>query len=295
MPIFIENRQHLLVDHVKTLLRQSDQAYFALAFVRHSGVNLLRTEMETLIKKGGSISVLFANDFGATDSSAIRALEEIGTDLKFYSDAVSFHPKAYIFKTRNGLWAIVGSSNLSASGLSKGTEWSILLGPDDMDCSPILSEFNRLWNSVSASEVTEGLVSKLDQQDITNTIRETLRKQDQYPPNVSTVSKEEILADGNNYIVRRRPDRLSSWNFQIYDRKVQDYEKRKGANVVVVCDNETNQEKVFVMPFSYLREYILPSSYCDDKGRYLFEINKQTFRFNWRHGIGMDGSQFLVK
>ena len=295
MSIFIENRQHLLVDHVKTLLRQSDQACFALAFVRHSGVNLLRPEIEALIKRRGSISVLFANDFGATDSSAVEALQEIGADLKFYSDAVSFHPKAYIFKTRNGLWAIVGSSNLSASGLSKGTEWSVLLGPDDMDCSPILSEFNRLWNSGSASEVTEGLISKLDQHDKTNAVQETLRKQDQYPREISTVSKEKILAYGNNYIVRRRPDHLSSWNFQIYNRKIQEYAKREGSNVVAVCDNETNQEKVFVIPFSYLREYILPFAHCDYKGRYLFEINKQTSRFNWHHSIGMDGSQFLVK
>ena len=208
MPIFIENREHLHVAHIKTLLRKSDQACFALAFIRHSGVDLIKAEIESLIKRRGSIRVLFANDFGATDSSAVEALQEIGADLKFYSDAISFHPKTFIFKTRKGLWAIVGSSNLSASGLSQGTEWRILLSPDDMDCAPILTEFNRMWNSVKASEVTEEVLSRIAQQDQRPEIRETLRKQDQYPRKASSLSKDKVLVDGNNYIVRAGAERL---------------------------------------------------------------------------------------
>ena len=236
MPIFIENRQDLHVVHIKTLLRQSSQACFALAFVRHSGVNLLKPEMESLIKRRGSIRVLFANDFGATDSSAIEVLQEIGADLRFYSAPTSFHPKAYIFKTRKGVRAIVGSSNLSASGLSKGTEWSILLNPDDMDCTPILSEFNRLWNSKSASDVTEEMISQIEQQNQRRAVQETLRKQGQYPRRPSTVSKDTAIADKSNYIVRSRPNRLNYWAFGIYDNKVQGYTKRKGSSAVSHLD-----------------------------------------------------------
>ena len=28
--------------------------------------------------------------------------------------------------------------------------------------------------------------------------------------------------------------------------------------------------------------------------QYLFEVNKQTHRFNWHHSVGMDGKQFLL-
>ena len=117
------------------------------------------------------------------------------------------------------------------------------------------------------------------------------------PPTTGDVEAKKgmILVDRNNYIVRRRPDHLSSWNFQIYRSRVQEFSTRNGSSVVAVCDNETNQEKVFVVSLHHLMENILPRAYHDEKGRYLFEINKQTFKFNWHHSIEMDGNQFLLK
>jgi HKD family nuclease len=295
MPVFIENHQTLLVSQIKNLLRQAEEAYFALAFVRHSGVNLLKSDIEALIKRNGNVHLLFANDFGATEVSAIETLQEIGVSLKFYSNVVSFHPKAYIFKIKNAIWAIIGSSNLSVSGLTKGTEWNVLVSPQDMDCSPILAEFNRLWISPSAEYVNEYVLSNLRQQDRNEVFLETLREQDQYPNKPIKDDVVKIFNDGKSYIIRRRPDHLRSWNFQIYSSKINQFGKQGEFNVVVICDFDTAKQKIFVIPYNYLRDYIFPFAHYDERGRYLFEVSKHTYRFNWHHSIGMDGNQFLLE
>jgi HKD family nuclease len=295
MPIFLENRDRLLLDHIRNLLRRADKAYFALAFVRHSGVNLLKADIEALLKRKGSVQVLFANDFGATEASAVETLREIGVSLKFYSDAFSFHPKSYIFQNGKSVSAIIGSSNLSASGLCQGIEWNVLLRPQDMDCSSILNEFSKLWQCSNAKLVTDDIVAKIERERSKRAIHETLRQYDRYPRIPSTKKGKNALTGTRNYIVRRTPDSKSAWAYQIYKGKLEEFAKQGQFNVVAIADYQTSQERVFVMPYAYLKENIIPYAHCDEKGRYIFEISKQSFRFNWHHSIGMDGNQFLAK
>jgi hypothetical protein len=62
----------------------------------------------------------------------------------FHDPATSFHPKAYLFSSADGAaaTAVVGSNNLSASGVAGGIEWAVGAG----QAVPLLAAFERLWS-----------------------------------------------------------------------------------------------------------------------------------------------------
>jgi hypothetical protein len=256
---------------------------------------LLKQELERLIGRGGTVNILFGDDFGATEGHAVEALQLIGANLRYYSATQSFHPKGYIFKVSGRIWAVIGSSNLSASGLRTGTEWCVLLSPEDMNCTSILRQFTNLWDSQYTRTITRDLLEQLSVEHTVPMLNRSLKAQDDYPELPSVERKSEILDGRRNYIVRRQPDNRSSWNFQIYSNKLDERAKKGDFNVVVVCNHGDRNELVFVIPYAYLRDNILPYAHREQRGRYLFEINKQTFRFNWHHSIGMDGKQFRLE
>ena len=295
MPEFINNKTVILRDKLNHFLRETNEALFALAFVRQSGVNLLVKEMSNLIQRKGKLLILFANDFGATEADAVVSLQEIGAEVKFFSSQQSFHPKGYIFKKSNEGYAIIGSSNLSASGLSTGIEWSVSVNSSEVDFSQFLSEFNYLWASPHAKSVDQQVIESLAIKEADKDFVRTITQEDQIPILPSVLSIGDSLDQSKNYVVTHSPDPKSTWNFQIYHERIQDYARRGDFNIVVVCDSETSNQKVFVIPYSYLKDNILSNAHLDERNRYLFEVNKQFLKFNWHYSLKMDGKLFLRK
>jgi HKD family nuclease len=294
MPEFINNKTVLLRDKINSFLSETDEALFALAFVRQSGVNLLVKEMSNLIQRRGKLLILFANDFGATEAKAVVSLQEIGAEVKFFSGQQSFHPKGYIFKKSNEGYVIIGSSNLSASGLSTGIEWNISVHSSEIYFPQFISEFNSLWSSSYAKSVNQQILDSLVTKEVNNDFKRAIDQEDQIPLSPSILSVDNHFDTSKNYIVKRKPDLNSTWNFQIYDKPIQDYTRKRGNfNIVVVCDSGTSKEKVFVIPYSHLKDNILSKAHFDKRNRYLFEVNKQSLEFNWHYSIKMDGKLFL--
>ena len=97
-----------------------------------------------------------------------------------------------------------------------------------------------------------------------------------------------------SYEVRRKSDDRSLWAFQIYHQKLLKLESQsKGHFIVrVICDYRASSQKIFEIPFSYLKERILPRAKCT-AGRYYFEVDKSSCEFNWHIGIKMNSRQFL--
>lgn len=69
---FIDNDSICLRDVLKLHLSDSDEALFALAFIRQSGVNMIFPELLKMIQRGRKVSILFANDFNAINNVIIR-------------------------------------------------------------------------------------------------------------------------------------------------------------------------------------------------------------------------------
>ena len=75
----------------------------------------------------------------------------------------SFHPKLYIFHGRVGVEAVVGSGNLSCTGLTRGVEAGVLVGCERAELDSVLEWFNGLWAaSTPLDEVVERYTAACD-------------------------------------------------------------------------------------------------------------------------------------
>lgn len=101
---------------------------------------------------------------------------------------------------------------------------------------------------------------------------------------------------GNDaYVVTKRPDKHKHWWFQIYQRKLVQKARHGDFSIVVVCDRKAPSESVFHVPYSYLRDQILPNAKLESDKRYMFEVRKDSFEFVFHPGISFDGRKFLIR
>jgi HKD family nuclease len=117
---------------IRTLLdiKNLDKMIFGVAFIRESGVQQIRD----FIKKRSRQTVVYAGiRNGITSAQGILAL--LNLKVKIYSvdtgtTSIIFHPKAYISFNDDEGRVIIGSANLTLSGLNENIEASTLLVVD---------------------------------------------------------------------------------------------------------------------------------------------------------------------
>lgn len=135
------------------LLRDDSHSRFDLvvAFVMASGVRLIEPHLIEALDRGVEIRILTTDYLLVSDPGALGNLLDISmvadrpgrlSTKVFCGGTTSFHPKAYIFSNDRVGTALVGSSNLSASGLRGGVEWNLR----SESIEPLLVEFDSLWN-----------------------------------------------------------------------------------------------------------------------------------------------------
>lgn len=133
-----------------------DQIDMAVSFIMKSGLALIADHLEAALQRGANIRILTTDYLDITDPDALATLLDLadwprpsgsaGTlEVKVFHDpSVSFHPKAYLFRSSYSSTAggFVGSSNLSGSGIDGGVEWN--LGVNRL--APLVESFERLWH-----------------------------------------------------------------------------------------------------------------------------------------------------
>ena len=144
--------------HLIAQLDLARAADVAVAFVMHSGIELLLPHLEDLIQRGGRARILTGDYLDISDPDALQRLIDLegeaegGTlELRIFKTATtgSFHPKAYIFYDETGpATAYVGSSNISASALKNGLEWNyrVISARDRAGLSEVAQAFDELWS-----------------------------------------------------------------------------------------------------------------------------------------------------
>ncbi len=138
-----------------------DRVDLLVSFVMRSGVNLIAARIDEALARRAHVRLLSTDYLMVTDVGALGFfLDRIGThpsggtlEARVFSDpSVSFHPKAYIFssaQTGDGI-ALVGSSNLSHSGLRTGIEWNLR----SQQIDELITEFDHLWRDERAVPLT---------------------------------------------------------------------------------------------------------------------------------------------
>lgn len=139
----------------------SEKVDIAVAFVRKSGVTPLEQEICHLLKNGGQIRILTGMDFGFTEPEALIALQKLGVQVRVFSANRIFHPKCYLFQKESNLKVVIGSSNLTSSGLETGVEWNVFLDSTQEKLHELSLSFERLWNSKYAKQLSEEVLKEL--------------------------------------------------------------------------------------------------------------------------------------
>ncbi|MCY3890506.1 MAG: DEAD/DEAH box helicase family protein [bacterium] len=133
-----------------------DQIDMAVSFIMKSGLALIADHLEAALQRGASIRILTTDYLDITDPDALATLLDLADwpaasgnagrlEVKVFHDpSMSFHPKAYLFRSSysSAAGGFVGSSNLSGSGIDGGVEWN--LGVNRL--APLVESFERLWD-----------------------------------------------------------------------------------------------------------------------------------------------------
>ncbi len=141
-----------LAQELQAELSSADRVDLLIAFVKWSGIRLVREPIEALIARGGRLRVLTTTYTGASDANALAALARWGAEVRISFDnrRTRLHAKSWIFHRDSGATtAYIGSSNLSSSAMLDGLEWNVRLAALE---SPTLLEkisaaFEAYWES----------------------------------------------------------------------------------------------------------------------------------------------------
>ncbi|TYS18490.1 DNA helicase [Rossellomorea vietnamensis] len=113
---------------IKEKIQSAKSVYILTSFSMKSGVRYLKNALKLAAELQADIKLLTGDYLHITQPEALKELMSIDDRIEvrlWKSGGVSFHPKAYLIETSEGEFLVVGSSNLSASALTEGVEWSL--------------------------------------------------------------------------------------------------------------------------------------------------------------------------
>ena len=126
---FVRGEFDPLLPHLIAAIKRADQVDFSVAFIKQSGLDLLRGDLQDLLDRQGRVRIITGDYLDVTEPEALEDLLELGPNLELYvvecTPAMSFHPKAYLFHgSTHHSSGYVGSSNISRMALQAGIEWN---------------------------------------------------------------------------------------------------------------------------------------------------------------------------
>ena len=129
------------------------------AFVSGGGITNIREQLSDFLSAGNEVQLFVGVDLHGTSKEALDLLIEAGipTKVVYSPNQIVYHPKIYLFRGSTHHLIIVGSSNLTTSGLFQNIEASLCLSftnddPQGMSVErSILDYFANIINGTSDS------------------------------------------------------------------------------------------------------------------------------------------------
>ena len=126
----------------------------SVAFINFAGVQIILDILKKSENRNIKGEILTTNYLHFTELKSIEFLRRFeNIEVRFFdSDKMEgFHTKGYIFEYENCYRAIVGSSNLTKSGLKSNIEWNtqVTVKKNNNFIKNILEEFKLLWDKSS--------------------------------------------------------------------------------------------------------------------------------------------------
>ena len=155
LAIFTNARDEIRIDlELERELATADEVDILVSFIKMSGLRLIRDALLKLRDRGVRVRVITTTYMGATDKKAIDSLvNDLGAEVRIDLLPVSnrLHAKAWLFRRKSGYsTALIGSSNMSYSALTSGSEWNVRLA--EAKAPALFSKFSAAFESYWESE-----------------------------------------------------------------------------------------------------------------------------------------------
>jgi len=194
-------------NHLITLtsnLKHYDEAFFAVAFLKASGLTKLLPTVKEFLKSGGQISIIAGQNFALTEPEALhilRKLFQIYPTSKLYlakanSASSVFHPKLYLFKLNNECCIISGSANITEGGLMNNKETSLVanITVTDIIWTNAKLYFDDLVSADNADEATLLVIKQYE------TFYEQQKQYNKKAKPIPTKTKSQLAFDYSNLL-----------------------------------------------------------------------------------------------
>ena len=130
----------------------------AVSYLQMSGWFMLQRDLERIPR--AQVRIITTDQMNITQPAVLKAALHLGIQIKCYSGSRVFHPKVYIFRgiEKSQNLAILGSANVSASGLEDGVEAGIRTS------NPVLFKrltrwFENLFRDPAAQNIDERFIT----------------------------------------------------------------------------------------------------------------------------------------
>lgn len=118
---------------LKECLSKCDEAIFIVAFLKMSGLETIKSQIENALKREVELKIICGLDFYQTEPDALKLLSSMSRKYKnlqlyIYDQNANntFHPKVYFFKNNQKCSLITGSANFTSGGFENNIEVSTL-------------------------------------------------------------------------------------------------------------------------------------------------------------------------
>lgn len=229
-------------NHLATItenLKVHDQAFFAVAFLKTSGLNNLIKPFKDFLKSGGQLTIVVGQNFALTEPNALHELRNLfkpfPTSKLFLAKANVatnvFHPKLYLFKSQKDCCVISGSANITKGGLIDNKETSIVADCNENDAvwKDAKSYFDTLLNLENSDEATLLVIKQYE------TFFEQQKQYNKRAKPIPTKTKSQLAFDYNN-LVKHFKKFNNSERQENFKEKLNNYKKAK-AILDQIADN----------------------------------------------------------
>ena len=220
-------------NHLTTItenLKVHDQAFFAVAFLKTSGLNNLSKPIKDFLKSGGQLIIVAGQSFALTEPKALHELRNLfkpfPTSKLFLAKANAttnvFHPKLYLFKSQKDCCVISGSANITKGGLVDNKETSIIADCIETDKIWVdaKSYFDTLLNLENSDEATLLVIKQYE------TFFEQQKQFNKKAKPIPTKTKSQLAFDYNN-LVKHFKKFNNSERQENFKEKLVNYKKAK--------------------------------------------------------------------
>lgn len=171
LALFTNARDEPRIDlELERELATADSVDILVSFIKMSGLRLLEAQLRKMRDRGVPVRLITTTYIGATDKKAVdRLVNELGVRVRIdlLPNSNRLHAKAWLFNRRSGFsTAFIGSSNMSQSALTSGSEWNVRLAQTQAPAlfDKFRASFETYWESDDYKEYsTETLGDALEE------------------------------------------------------------------------------------------------------------------------------------